>query len=330
MSIEYRTAAGGVSGDGQSLDGLVTPFGVETTIGDPKAGGFREQIAPGAFTKTLQERDVVLLFNHNTDMPLARTSAGNLSLHQADDGLRAEATPVETSYGKDLLALTRAGVVKGMSFGFEVVKDDWTDDDGRSSNPMTGTRRTIREVRLHEVSAVTFPAYESTTLSARDTVNAARGTEEDRANPKPYGDVKYADPKNGKYPVDTEAHAKAAWAYINVPKNADQYPLNGVTLESVKSAIKAALHHFGVEISEDERSAEDVAVNHANKCSMCGQDIPGSTPDNPGPDGDGDSDADDQKISRATEPVETTPDEPEDAEYRAWLESAIASYLATR
>lgn len=172
--IEYRTAKGGVSATSGTLEGLVTPFNDVTTIGDVRKGGFREQIAPGAFTKTLQERDVVLLFNHNTDMPLARVSAGNLSLSQQRDGLHATAQPVETSYGKDLRALAEAGVVKGMSFGFEVVKDAWTDDEGRAASPATGTNRTVQEVRLHEVSAVTFPAYENTQFSARDAISAAR------------------------------------------------------------------------------------------------------------------------------------------------------------
>jgi hypothetical protein len=74
---------------------------------------------------------------------------------------------------------------------------------------------------------------------------------DDRADAsKPYGDVAYADPKNGKYPIDTKAHAKAAWSYINMPKNAAQYPLNGVTLSSVKARIKAACVKFGVDVSE--------------------------------------------------------------------------------
>lgn len=70
------------------------------------------------------------------------------------------------------------------------------------------------------------------------------------SNPKPYGNVTYADPKNGKYPIDTAAHAKAAWSYINMPKNAAKYPLNGVTLASVKAKIMAACKKFGITISQ--------------------------------------------------------------------------------
>lgn len=66
---------------------------------------------------------------------------------------------------------------------------------------------------------------------------------------KPYGDVKYADPKNGKYPIDTEAHIRAAWSYINMPKNSAKYPLNGVSLASVKARIRAAMRRIGATVS---------------------------------------------------------------------------------
>ena len=69
------------------------------------------------------------------------------------------------------------------------------------------------------------------------------------ADKKPYGDVRYADPKNGKYPIDTEAHIRAAWSYINMPKNASQYPLNGVTLSEVKARIKAAMDKLGADVA---------------------------------------------------------------------------------
>ena len=74
---------------------------------------------------------------------------------------------------------------------------------------------------------------------------------------KPYGNVAYADPANGKYPIDTAAHAKAAWSYVNMPKNAAQYPLNGVALASVKARIKAACEKFGIEIGEAKSAVPD-------------------------------------------------------------------------
>ena len=71
---------------------------------------------------------------------------------------------------------------------------------------------------------------------------------------KPYGDVTYADPKNGKYPIDTEAHIRAAWSYINMPKNAAQYPMNGVTLSEVKGRIQAAMKGLGADVSDSDDS----------------------------------------------------------------------------
>jgi len=75
---------------------------------------------------------------------------------------------------------------------------------------------------------------------------------------KPYGDVKYADPgyKEGvkRYPIDTEAHARAAWSYINMPKNQSGY--SSEELASIKGRIKAALKRFGVQVSDDSRSLE--------------------------------------------------------------------------
>lgn len=150
-----------------TLTGLVTPFGTETVIGDLDYGGFYEQIAPGAFAKTLRANDVVLVVGHDLSMPLARMSAGNLKLWEASDGLRMEAEPTQTSYGKDLTALARDGVVKGMSFGFRVISDSWTDGKGRPSDSYAGTRRVIQEVELYEVTATAFPAYPTTKLAAR-------------------------------------------------------------------------------------------------------------------------------------------------------------------
>jgi HK97 family phage prohead protease len=72
---------------------------------------------------------------------------------------------------------------------------------------------------------------------------------------RPYGDVTYADPKNGKYPLDSEAHCRAAWSYINMPKNAAMYPLNGVTLSEVKDRIKAALKKYGADVSSDSSAS---------------------------------------------------------------------------
>jgi hypothetical protein len=72
----------------------------------------------------------------------------------------------------------------------------------------------------------------------------------------PYGDVEYADPgyqkdKQKRYPIDTKAHAKAAWSYVNQADNARLY--TSAQLKRVRGRIKAALKKFGVRISTEER-----------------------------------------------------------------------------
>lgn len=70
---------------------------------------------------------------------------------------------------------------------------------------------------------------------------------------KPYGDVEYADPANGKYPIDTAKHAQAAWNYINQPGNAGQYTPE--QLAEVKKRIMAACQKFGIDTDGDMNSA---------------------------------------------------------------------------
>jgi HK97 family phage prohead protease len=186
---EFRAESVGVDDEGV-LEGLVTPFGRETVIGDLKRGGFREKVAAGAFTKTLDEGDPLLVYQHDLAKPLARKSAGNLDIHEGEyegqAGLVMRATPVDTTYAGDLRKLVKAKVIRGMSFGFNVVKDRWTDDEGREADKYTGTRRELLEVRLVEASPVTRPAYDNTAISARDEASALL---ESRAAKATYADL---------------------------------------------------------------------------------------------------------------------------------------------
>ena len=123
---------------------------------------FTEYIAPGAFKRSLKSRNEVKMFmNHNMDHVLASTRSKTLKLIEDSKGLLAEAKLPETSVGKDLSILMQRGDVNSMSFGFTVPAqgDDWSQD---------GMTRTLKEIRLHEVSIVTgFPAYEATTANVR-------------------------------------------------------------------------------------------------------------------------------------------------------------------
>lgn len=176
--IEYRYLRGKDAGtapktEGRTMSGLAAPFNSVTTIGGSKYG-FREKIAPGAFKKSISEGDVVLLDNHDSSKPLARTSAGTLDLSETKPGLAFEATPANTTYANDALENARAGNYGGMSFGFEVVRDQWTrGEEGQLDE------RTLLEVKVREISVCTFPAYDDTNVSARDQLSAAMECRED-------------------------------------------------------------------------------------------------------------------------------------------------------
>jgi len=146
-------------------------------------GGFIEEIAPGAFGGGLND-DIRALWNHESRYVLGRTTNGTLSLVEDERGLRFEVRPPDTSYAHDLIELIRRGDVNQMSFGFQVIDDEWRTEGGINY-------RTLKKVRLFEVSPVTFPAYPETSAEARAkceqlTAAASRATG-DAGDERPVG-----------------------------------------------------------------------------------------------------------------------------------------------
>ena len=124
-------------------------------------GYFTEIVNPGAFSKTLNDgADVRALFNHNPDFVIGRTKSGTLKLKEDNRGLFMDATIPETTWAKDLVVSIKRGDVSQMSFGFQTVKDSWSSVDG-------GQLRKLLEVRLLDVSPVTYPAYTDTSVGVR-------------------------------------------------------------------------------------------------------------------------------------------------------------------
>lgn len=136
--------------------------------------GCIEQIAPGAFSSSLGG-DVRALIDHDTRLVIGRTVAGTLSLREDATGLYGEIKINEhDSDAMNLYARVQRGDVSQCSFGFDIVAEDYV----VSSDGQTCTW-TVRDTVLYEVSVVTFPAYEATSVEARtgggtDTLNTAR------------------------------------------------------------------------------------------------------------------------------------------------------------
>ncbi|MEU7376545.1 HK97 family phage prohead protease [Streptomyces albidoflavus] len=175
--VELRAADDGQGARG--FAGHAAVFGQRTAIGNPLTWGFYEEIAPGAFTKTLTEGDARFLVDHDTRLVVSRVSAGSLRLAQDAQGLAVDADlDTRLTYVNDLVVNLDLRNITGMSFGFRTVKDDWeTVSVQTSEGDMEAELRVIREVQLFEVSAVTFPAYEGTDAALRSVgvALAARG-----------------------------------------------------------------------------------------------------------------------------------------------------------
>lgn len=123
--------------------------------------GAFEEIAPNAFDTTLGN-DIRALINHDTNLVLGRNKVGTLELKVDGHGLwgRIKVNP-EDSDAVNLYSRVKRGDVDQCSFGFNILNEE-TDyrDDGT-------IKWIIKEIDLHEVSVVTFPAYEETGVQAR-------------------------------------------------------------------------------------------------------------------------------------------------------------------
>lgn len=142
------------------LEGHAAVFNQETIIGS----WFREEIAPGAFKKTLNDgADVRHLFNHDPSQVLARTKSGTLTLSEDKIGLAFIARlDMLDPDAQRVVRKVKRGDVSQSSFAFLPVKVEWEES---VLDEETGTRtlpkRIIKEARLFDTSTVTYPAYEA-------------------------------------------------------------------------------------------------------------------------------------------------------------------------
>ena len=164
--------------DSRRLRGYAIVFNVRSQ----NLGGFQEVIAPEAIDRTLKEAiDVRALVNHDAAKVIGRQRAGTLQMQKDATGLRVTIEPdPDISYAKDILGAVRRGDVSGMSFAFRTVEDDWNYDD--EAMPL----RTVLDMRVSEVSIVTFPAYTQTDIqvaqrSMQDFVAQRKGMSIDLA-----------------------------------------------------------------------------------------------------------------------------------------------------
>lgn len=150
-----RNAKGGVRLVGRF------PYATETEL----APGRLEVFEARAFAARIDMGgDIHLLAGHDFDRPLASRAAGTLTLRDTPAALEFEATLSDgTSWARDFLAAHEAGLIRGLSPGFRVPSGGESVE--RRGN---GLLRRIRRADLHELSAVTVPAYPAAMVEARN------------------------------------------------------------------------------------------------------------------------------------------------------------------
>ncbi|GEQ22279.1 hypothetical protein CBU02nite_27850 [Clostridium butyricum] len=154
LKTELKTRS---EGENMTIEGYFVVFNSQTELWQ----GAYEEIAPQALDNTLSN-DIRALINHDTRLVLGRNKSGTLDLKVDSRGLwgSIKINPNDTD-AVNLYERVKRGDVDQCSFGFNVTSEetDWRED---------GTVKwTITGVDLHEVSVVTFPAYEDTGVAAR-------------------------------------------------------------------------------------------------------------------------------------------------------------------
>ena len=151
--VELRTAEVRAAGDDSLvIEGYAANFEQRTDL-----GYFKEEIARGAFEDVMED-DVRLLLNHD-GAPMARTTNGTLELSVDESGLKYRAALADTQDGRDMYKLIKRGDITQSSFAFTIGEQEFSED--------RSVRRVLKVARLLDVSPVTYPAYPTTTVAAR-------------------------------------------------------------------------------------------------------------------------------------------------------------------
>ncbi|MEU4592920.1 HK97 family phage prohead protease [Micromonospora aurantiaca (nom. illeg.)] len=154
VTAELRAAGD----DKTTLDGYASITGEPYEVKD-WLGTYSETIERGAFKKTLAEKDDVRLLLNHDGLPLARTSSGTMTLAEDGKGLHTVAElDRRSSLTNDIAIAMERGDLTEMSFAFSVTRQEWNGDY---------TERWIKEVKLYDVSVVTFPANPATSAKLR-------------------------------------------------------------------------------------------------------------------------------------------------------------------
>ncbi|KAF4408660.1 HK97 family phage prohead protease [Streptomyces lycii] len=179
-SVDFEPATADDESTGRNLTGYAAVFGAETEI-DSWEGRFTEFIRKGAFRKSLRERTPVMQFDHGRHPLIGSIPIGRIEdVREDDHGLYTEATLSDNWLVQPIRDAIAERSVSGMSFRFEVVREQWYDEGGKKLTPqqayermwMSGPdaeplRRELIELKVRELGPVVFPAYDQTEVGVR-------------------------------------------------------------------------------------------------------------------------------------------------------------------
>lgn len=165
LRIETR-----VVGD-KTINTLVGHAAVFNQLSDD-LGGFRERVKKGAFKRSLGlDGDVVANIEHTSGLATLGRTPDTLRLKEDRVGLRTEIDLPETQAGVDVAELINTKRIKGMSFKFRTISDEWNTENG-------GEVRTLKDVDLFDVTVTAEPAYPQTDVAMRSLEAAKRSVED--------------------------------------------------------------------------------------------------------------------------------------------------------
>lgn len=149
--------------DGMIVEGYATTFNEKYLLWEEDGYEVWEQVDARAFDET-DMSDVIMQYNHEGRV-FARLSNGTLELDADEHGLKVRADLGGTEIGRQLYEEIKGGYTNKMSFGFTVKTDDV---ENKKEDAKTVITRTITDIaKLYDVSAVSIPANDGTTISAR-------------------------------------------------------------------------------------------------------------------------------------------------------------------
>jgi HK97 family phage prohead protease len=253
----------GEESDGRTLTGYAALFGQDTEI-DSWEGRFTETIRKGAFKKTIREQTPVMQFDHGRHPLIGSIPIGSIAdLREDDAGLYVEGRITDNWLMQPVRDAIAEKTINGMSFRFEVVREEWRDANGKVVKPeevldllwMPGDRGPLRreliELKCRELGPVVFPAYAGTSVSVRAR-DVADGLAHDDEMTRRIRQSLARDAGAPRVPEDPQLRREVAVSLLFQRSDSQAAPnhrivvdvANDLDPEQVGAAVRDQLHTF--------------------------------------------------------------------------------------